>query len=190
MNLDWTLFLTINHLAGKSVGLDMVGRFFAVDAFWLFGAVLITLWFWPGSVETRRVREQCVVNAGAALVFALLTAHFIGVFFYRVRPFVGHAVTQLISYPPDASFPSDHTTAAFVLVVALWPVLGRARWFWVVWSVLIGLARVMVGVHYPTDVLGGAALGAGWGVLALILSRRLAWVELPVIERLAQWRLA
>jgi undecaprenyl-diphosphatase len=190
MNLDWNLFLDINHLAGQSAGLDLVGRFFAVDAFWLFGVVLIALWFWPGAVEARRAREQRVVNAAIALAFALLSAHFIGVFFYRARPFVAHAVTQLIPYPPDASFPSDHTTVAFALIVALWPVLGRTRWFWIAWGALIGLARVMVGVHYPTDVLGGALLGAAWGALALMLSPRLARVELPVIEWLAQWKLA
>jgi undecaprenyl-diphosphatase len=187
LNLDWNLFLDINHLAGQSAGLDSA-RFFAVDAFWLFGVLLSVLWFWPGVVEARRAREQRVVNAAVALALALLTAHLIGVLFYRARPFVAHAVTQLIPYPPDASFPSDHTTLAFALVVALWPVLGRTRWFWVAWGVLIGLARVMVGVHYPTDVLGGALLGAAWGALAL--APRLARVEAPVIEWLARWRLA
>jgi undecaprenyl-diphosphatase len=128
MNLDWNLFLVVNHLAGQSAGLDGLGEFFAVDAFWLFGVLLIVLWFWPSAVEARRAREQRVVNAAAALAFALLSAHLIGVFFYRARPFVAHAVTQLIPYPPDASFPSDHTTLAFALAVALWPVLGRMCW--------------------------------------------------------------
>lgn len=90
----------------------------------------------------------------------------------------------------DSSFPSDHTTFALVLVVALWPVLGRTRWFWLALAAAIGVARVFVGVHYPTDVLAGAAIGALWGGLALTVTPWLESVERPVLDRLARWRLA
>jgi undecaprenyl-diphosphatase len=126
-----------------------------------------------------------------ALGGALLTAHFLGVFFYyRARPFVDHTVTLLIAHPPDASFPSDHLAVAGALIVALWPVLGRTRWWWIGLSVAIGLARLFVGVHYPTDILGGFVLGAAWGLLALWLAPRMAAVEQRVLIWLARRRLA
>jgi len=108
----------------------------------------------------RRARQRQSLNAVIALAGALLVAHFIGDAFYRARSCVAPTVTQLIPYTPDASFPSDHSTLAFTLILALWFALGRTPWFWVVWGILIGVARVIVGVHYPTDVLGGAILGA------------------------------
>ena len=190
VNLDWNLFVAINSLAGHSLWLDAAGSFLAEDAFLLFGLLLVALWFLPGGLEPRRARQVRVANVtlvpcGCA---ALCASH--RPLLYRPRPFITHAVTQLISHPPDSSFPSDHTALAFSLVVALWPVLGGAQWFWLAWGVLIGLARVFVGVHFPTDVLGGAILGAAWGGLALILSPRLARVEAKVLDRLARWRMA
>ncbi len=190
MTWDWNLFLAINQLAGQSQILDVVAKFFAEDVFWVFPLLLVALWFLPAPTPVRRARQQASINAVIALAGALLIAHFSGEWFYRARPFVAHTVTQLIPYTPDASFPSDHTTLAFTLVVALWFSLGRSRWLWVAVGALIGLARVFVGVHYPTDVLGGALLGATWGLLALAFAPSLARVQVPVLERLARWRLA
>jgi undecaprenyl-diphosphatase len=190
VDLDWNLFLAINQFAGRSSILDAAGKFSAEYAAVFFALLPIALWFLPAATERRRAREQRVANAVIALAGAWLTVHAIGAFFYRARPFIAHSVTQLIAHAPDSSFPSDHTTFAFTLIIALSPVLGRTRWFWVALGALIGLARVFVGVHYPSDVLGGAALGVIWGALALVIAPLLARIELPVLDRLAQWRLA
>jgi undecaprenyl-diphosphatase len=80
---------------------------------------------------------------------------------YRPRPFVlyPHLVHLLVQPAPDASFPSDHAAVAAAAAFAL---RGQNRLlqavFWVL-TALILLARVFVGVHWPTDVLGGAAVG-------------------------------
>lgn len=70
-----------------------------------------------------------------------------------------------------ASFPSGHTTSAFAAAVAL----GYMRPAWRRWllaaAVAIGLSRVLVGAHYPSDVVGGAALGSS---VALALARSFA----------------
>jgi undecaprenyl-diphosphatase len=190
MNLDWMLFAALNARAGRSAVLDAIGIGLAEDALALFGVLLVALWVWPGTIDQRRTRQRYVLNAALALGGALLTAHFLGVFFYRARPFVDHAVTLLIAHPPDASFPSDHLAVAGALIVALWPILGRTRWVWIGLSGTIGLARLFVGVHYPTDILGGFVLGAAWGLLALRLAPRAAASERRLLTFLARWRLA
>jgi undecaprenyl-diphosphatase len=60
----------------------------------------------------------------------------------------------------DAGFPSDHTTAAFAIGIAL--VLRFRTWGTIVLvlATLLAVTRVGMAIHYPTDVLGGAAIGA------------------------------
>lgn len=67
-------------------------------------------------------------------------------------------------------FPSGHTTMAFALAAALHPALPP-RWRWAVWALaaVVGAGRLHVGVHWPMDVVGGAALGTAIGSAAWLL---------------------
>jgi undecaprenyl-diphosphatase len=79
----------------------------------------------------------------------------------RPRPFVSHphAVHLFAQHAADAGFPSDHTTAAFAIGIAL--VLRFRTWGAVVLvlGTLLAITRVGMAIHYPTDVLGGAVIG-------------------------------
>ena len=69
-------------------------------------------------------------------------------------------VHQFTHHAADAGFPSDHATASFAIATAI--VLRNRRWGIgaLVLATLLSLTRVAIGVHYPSDVLAGAALGA------------------------------
>jgi membrane-associated phospholipid phosphatase len=85
----------------------------------------------------------------------------------RPRPFVADPAVQLFAHhAADPGFPSDHATAAFAIAVAL--LLRHRAWGAVVmaFAVVLAVARVAMGVHYPSDVVGGAALGT---LVALVL---------------------
>jgi undecaprenyl-diphosphatase len=94
----------------------------------------------------------------------------------RPRPFVAHpaAVHLFSSHAADSGFPSDHATAAFAIATAV--MLRDRRWGAVALAAatVLAVGRVAMGVHYPSDVLAGAALGA---LCALVL-----WM--PPIRRL------
>ena len=83
----------------------------------------------------------------------------------RVRPFaVNPAVELLVSPPLDASFPSGHTAVSFAAVFAL---RGAGSPLWkpaLAVALVIAFSRLYLYVHWPSDVLGGALLGAavGW----------------------------
>ncbi len=104
---------------------------------------------------------RCVaagLSAGLALFLAQLISHAVN----RPRPFVAdpsgvHVFTQHVA---DPGFPSDHATAAFAIAVAI--MLRDRRWGAVAlaFATVLAIGRVAMGVHYPSDVLGGAALGA------------------------------
>jgi undecaprenyl-diphosphatase len=89
----------------------------------------------------------------------------------RERPFIRHPAITLEMPPLDRySFPSGHTLHAVCFTcqaVAHFPVLG---WVLVPAALLIALSRVVLGLHYPTDVLAGAAIGASLAVCGLALA--------------------
>jgi len=90
----------------------------------------------------------------------------------RIRPFaVNTAVELLIAMPGSASFPSGHTACSFAAVAAL---KAAGSPFWkpaLPVAVLMGLSRMYLYVHWPTDILGGAVIGwfAGWLGARLVL---------------------
>ena len=79
----------------------------------------------------------------------------------RTRPFVAHPgqVHLFSHHAADAGFPSDHATAAFAIAGVLVGLLGRRALPVLLAAVLLAVARVLLGLHYPGDVLAGAALG-------------------------------
>jgi membrane-associated phospholipid phosphatase len=93
--------------------------------------------------------------------------------FDRPRPsVVDPAVHPLVAVPHNGSMPSTHATSAFAAAVAVGLVHPRLRWPLVALAALIAFSRVWLGVHYPTDVLVGAALGAAIALLLWRLSTR------------------
>jgi undecaprenyl-diphosphatase len=96
---------------------------------------------------------------------------------------VAHAADAhlFIARSADSSFPSDHATAAFAIAVALLLRHRKAGWLALGMAVVLSVARVAVGTHYPSDVVAGAAVGT---LAALVL-----WhpsVRMP-LHRLAEW---
>ena len=81
--------------------------------------------------------------------------------FARMRPFdVNNAVRLLIPGPGDFSFPSGHTAASFASVAALYFAGERKLWKpALLLAVMIAFSRLYLYVHYPTDILGGVAVG-------------------------------
>jgi undecaprenyl-diphosphatase len=80
----------------------------------------------------------------------------------RERPNVAYPEPRpLVHAPHDGSFPSGHATVSFACATALSFYAPRAAPAFYVLAAAIAWSRVYVGVHYPLDVLGGAALGLG-----------------------------
>ena len=92
----------------------------------------------------------------------------------RIRPFdVNTAIQLLVNRPVDYSFPSGHTAASFASVAGLF-MAGEKR-LWkpaLVLAVLIAFSRLYLYVHYPTDVLGGLAVGIFSSCLVLWIGKK------------------
>lgn len=82
----------------------------------------------------------------------------------------------------EYSFVSDHATVAMALAVGIFMVHRGYGLLGIALAVLTGVTRVYLGVHYPTDAVGGLALGAA---VALLLAPPAIWVLTPLARRLA-----
>jgi undecaprenyl-diphosphatase len=160
--VDLTLYEKLNGFANGHDWFEDVLRFFALDAQWLFLALLAALFLSRGKWQSRNGRHG-VVAAGFSALLALGVAHFLAAWVDRPRPYVAHPADAHLFVSPshDPSFPSDHATAAFALGVAILLRHRRAGWLALGMATLVSVARVAVGTHYPSDVLGGALIGAG-----------------------------
>lgn len=127
---------------------------------------------------TRKFSTAAYVIAAAAL--GTLLNNLLKIGFARPRPdIVAHSVEV-----HTASFPSGHSMMSAVVYLTLGILLARSqadrrvKVFVLVVSVLltllIGISRVYLGVHWPTDVLAGWTLGAGWALLCWLL---MLWLQ-------------
>lgn len=180
--MDLDLYKLWNGFADRHEAVAEVLRFFAADGQLLFLALLAGLFLARGKWRSRNGRHG-VAAAGFSALIALGAAQLIASAWDRERPYEAHPGDSHLLLPPshDPSFPSDHATGAYAIAVAILLRHRKAGVLALVLATLVSLSRVGLGTHYPTDVLGGAAIGA--------LAALLFW--LPGIRRplhqLADW---
>lgn len=133
-------------------------------------------WLWIAIGVLLLVFKKTRVAGFSVLISLAINAFFTNItlkdLIARPRPFhVSDAIVPLIAHPSSFSFPSGHTsgslTAAFAMYKTLPKKVGIPA---VILASLIGLSRIYVGVHYPTDVLGGlvvAVISSIWGCFAV-----------------------
>jgi undecaprenyl-diphosphatase len=171
-NPDVGLLYDINGLAKDAPRWFDRAMAFVGEYGLLLAMVLLVLWCWW---SVRRRGGQDAVSSVAALVWAPLAAGLavlvnipIRGFVGRPRPFVDHqGLDVLVPGKSDFSFVSDHATITMALGVGLFVANRRFGVAGIGLALLEGFCRVYMGVHYPTDVVGGFALGTA---VALLLS--------------------
>ena len=148
------LFLFNNNI--KCRALDFIMPCITYLGSFTFCATLCLICFFVPSHIIRGL----TLKTAASLIIATITAHFIKVTVNRIRPFLTLTNLNIRKIGIDNySFPSGHTTSAFCIAIMF------SLYFPVITPILItlacgvGISRMYLGVHYPTDVLVGMFLG-------------------------------
>ena len=157
--MDWEIFEVINGLATRNDVFEDFLRLFSVYAELIFGVFLVAAFMARGRWRSINARHGAVAAALASIV-ALEVAQVISGFWDRPRPYEGHLEAHLfVAASPDPSFPSDHATVAFAIAISILLRNRRLGLITLAMAALVGLSRIVVGVHYPSDVAAGALLG-------------------------------
>jgi undecaprenyl-diphosphatase len=166
-SLEWSVLHTLNDFLYRH---DAVEDPLLAYINWseaLFVAVLALVFLFANGERLRTWRRAAlaaVLSAGVALAIAKVISEVVD----RARPFVvdPHGVHLFSGHAADPGFPSDHATGAFAVAMAIF--LRSRRWGTValIAAAVLSVGRVAIGVHFPSDVLAGAALGC---VVALAL---------------------
>lgn len=177
--MDWFLFHLLNSLLrGNDAAQDLAELVDSWGMVTLAGATAL-LWFLsrPGSSPRSKL---AAVSAGLATAVALLASAALGHLWYHPRPFADHpdATLLLVPHQADNSFPSDHAAAAFALASAVIAFHRRLGAAFLAGAALVGIDRILVGVHYPVDVAAGALVGAASAALVVTAGR--PWAVLLV----------
>jgi undecaprenyl-diphosphatase len=154
--MDIQLTQLINSLAGQTPALDQV--MVSVTTFGVPFMVLLVVLQWWGQRPRDAKRHACVA-AGLSFLLGLALAQIMLLFIHRLRPYDAGVSHLIVPATVDWSFPSDHAIASLSIVFAF-ALQGLRRWtlIFLALAIVVCFSRVYVGMHYTSDILGGATV--------------------------------
>ena len=165
INLDVNAYLWLNRLQHNSPLIKLNRWISRSGDGYLYGLIAVMVYF------SAPVGYLDFIKVGLlAFLFELPCFLLLKALIRRDRPFVQLHGCQISIQPSDKfSMPSGHTAAAFLmagLISHFYPEYAVLSYSW---AMLIGFSRVILGVHYPSDILAGAVLGSSTLLISLVL---------------------
>lgn len=159
-SIDVAVFFFINHTMANPV-LDVVMPFVTdlnkhKPVVYSVGIWIVYL-LWQGG---RRARITVGLLVITVIISDQLNSSVLKEIFDRVRPCRAlEGVRMLVGCGGGLSFPSSHAANNFAAATVIGHWYPNQRWYWVGFASLVALSRPYVGVHYPSDILGGMVVG-------------------------------
>ena len=170
--MNTSIFYFFYNIGQNYPALDWMFVFLAEYLPYLTVVVLLYYLF-AHEDKKRGVREIATMVAIATLAWIL--AHAIKYFYYTPRPFVLlQGIMALFPQESDASFPSGHATFFSALAMGMYFYHKKIAAVLAVVALLIGLARIITGVHFPLDILAGFVLGPAIAVIVYFLIKKMS----------------
>jgi undecaprenyl-diphosphatase len=171
MAIDLKIFYFFNNLAGKWPVFDFFVLLFA-EYFQYFLGVVFAILLVFFQYENKKKWRIFFVTLVSIIFSRLVFTNLIRVFYHRPRPFLVLSVNQLTT-DSSYSFPSGHAAFFFAMAMAIY--LYNKKWgiWFFVSAFVVSLARVLAGVHYPSDLIGGAVVGIATACLVFWANKKI-----------------
>lgn len=151
--MDLEIFRAINNLAGRWLLLDQLAIFLATYAGVIMAMVVVGL-----LIARKEYRQMAMVALVSALISRYFFVTLIRLWYQRPRPISVDAMHQLVVNTQWA-FPSGHASFFFALSTGVYLYHKKLGVVFYIVSILMGISRIFIGVHWPTDILAGVVLG-------------------------------
>ncbi len=166
-SIDVSVFYFINH----SLSCGALNKFFTiitnVNNWYIAYIILLGISFVKGG---RKGKIAAIGVLLLILVTDQLSARIIKEIFHRIRPCnaLANVITPL-GCNGTFSFPSNHAVNNFAAAVFFYKLFPKLKWIVFIAASLVAISRVYIGVHYPSDIIGGAIIGSAFGYIFAIL---------------------
>jgi undecaprenyl-diphosphatase len=156
------IFFKLNSLANRSKFLDRFFIFWARDFLFIFIFFSFVVFLFKGVAGFFGLTRNEIITAVLIVIFAWIASTFLKVIHFTPRPYLYEKKKVRIllrKSPKSPAFPSGHAAILFSAggaLLCLSPILGIVV---CIFGVFVVLARIITGLHWPVDVLGGAILG-------------------------------
>jgi undecaprenyl-diphosphatase len=183
--LDYRIYHAVNEFAVDNKWLAHATSYFETAGVVLYALAVLVLWLATAPGEERRWKLAALAG-GAAGALSLLANQLIGkLVWHRPRPYETHPQVYHLTHSHDPSFPSDHASAAFGFAFGIYFVDRRAGRFFIAVAALIAAGRILIGAHYPSDVLASLVVSVVAAYLIVRFARPLLERGVLVLERIS-----
>jgi undecaprenyl-diphosphatase len=175
--IDLKVFYFFNH----SLSISFLDKFFSlitsVNNWYIAYIILLLIAFIKGGRTGR------IVTVGVLILIAItdqVNSAVLKELFHRLRPcaVLGDALTP-VGCTGSFSFPSSHAFNNFAAATFIVRFFPRLNWALFLTAILISISRIYLGLHYPSDVLGGAVLGILFGYF---FANFVQWIDIRIFH--------
>ena len=183
---DLSLSLAINRYAGKSEMIDLLMGILASDYFFpvIFALFMVGIWFNGSGQKERVVNQYIVIFSVISLAFVNWVVFVANAYLFRSRPFENEQITLIYYEATDSSFPSNALAVLFAISISALIVNQRYGSVLLFLSIVYGISRIYVGVHYPFDIFSALILGAVIAGIVWYIGKLIYPIPLTVIKLL------
>ncbi len=186
--IDKAVLLFLNQTIANPVGDFLWPIITDYDKFLPVRILLVGAWVWLLIKGGTKGRTVALLLIPVLVVSDKLNSEVLKDLFDRARPCHGtgedhvvYGLRLLVNCGSGKSFPSSHAVNNFAVATLFSSFYPNYRYAFFGWAALVAISRSAVGVHYPSDVLGGALVGVG---VAFLFLHAWEWTKKRVVE----WR--